>query len=182
MKSDIVPQRVANVADAVYRRTDEVSILLARAITREVRPYGATAAVPFDVVAAGCAANLRAIFGAIATGGEFNVAPATRLGVERARGGVPLSSVMEAYRVGFRRLWDAVVIELTSHPGGNGAAMRDLTDKLWAAQGAYTDAMATGHRAEQTRRLRSDEAQRAVLIDALLHGQVIEECSMWDAA
>jgi hypothetical protein len=66
MKSDIVPQQVADIADAMYRRTDEVSILLARAITREVRLYGPTAAVPFDVVAAGCAANIRAIFGAIA--------------------------------------------------------------------------------------------------------------------
>jgi hypothetical protein len=55
MKSDIVLEQVADVADAVYRRTDEVSILLARAITREVLPYGATVAVPFEVVAAGCA-------------------------------------------------------------------------------------------------------------------------------
>jgi hypothetical protein len=84
MKSDIVLEQVADVADAVYRRTDEVSILLARAITHEVRLYGPTAAVPFDVVAAGCAANMRAIFGAIAAGGDFNVTAATRLGVERA--------------------------------------------------------------------------------------------------
>ena len=51
MKSDILLEQVADthaadVAEAVYRRTDEVSILLARAITREVRLYGATAAVP----------------------------------------------------------------------------------------------------------------------------------------
>src|SRR6201999_2078799 len=111
MKSDIGLQEVAAVADAVYRRTDEVSILLARAITREVRLYGPTAAVPFDVVAAGCAANMRAIFGAIASGDDFDVTAATRLGVERARDGVPLSSVMEAYRVGFRRVWEAIAIE-----------------------------------------------------------------------
>src|ERR1700759_5819585 len=149
MKSDISLQQVADVADAVCRRTDEVSILLARAITREVRPYGATVAVPFDVVAAGCAANLRAIFGAIATGGDFNVAPATRLGVERARNGVPLSTVMEAYRVGFRRLWEAVVTELTGRSTVESGALRALTDKLFAAQQAYTDAMAVGHRGEQ---------------------------------
>jgi len=93
MKSDIGLQQVADVADAVYRRTDEVSILLARAITREVRPYGATVAVPFDVVVAGCAANMRAIFGAIASDGDFDVTAATRLGVARARDGVPLSLV-----------------------------------------------------------------------------------------
>ena len=101
MKSDIALQQVADVAAAVYRRTDEVSILVARAITREVRLYGPTAAVPFDVVAAGCAANMRAIFGAIAAGGDFNVTAATQLGIERARDGVPLSSVMEAYGSAF---------------------------------------------------------------------------------
>jgi hypothetical protein len=182
MKSDIVPQRVADVADAVYRRTDEVSILLARAITREVRLYGPTAAVPLDVVAAGCAANMRAIFGAIAAGGDFNVTAATQLGIERARDGVPLSSVMEAYRVGFRRVWEAVAAEAATRPGMNGDALRTLTAKLLTAQDLFTNAMAAGYRQEQTRRVVDDETQRFMLIDALMHGRLFERCSLWEAA
>jgi hypothetical protein len=89
---------------------------------------------------------------------------------------------MEAYRVGFRRLWDAVMIESTGRRGLNGGVLRDLTSKLWAAQEAYTDAMAVGHRAEQARRLRNDEAHRAILIDTVLHGRLVEECSVWEAA
>jgi hypothetical protein len=89
---------------------------------------------------------------------------------------------MEAYRVGFRRLWDAVVTELTGRSTVESGALRALTDQLLAAQQAYTDAMAVGHRGEQTRRLRNDEAQRVMLIDALLHGRVIEESSLWEAA
>ena len=80
--------------------------------------------MPFDVVAAGCAANMRAIFGAIAAGGDFNVSAATQLGIERARDGgaslivcVPLRPdgaaenaviSMEQYLAGkklFRNLW-----------------------------------------------------------------------------
>ena len=182
MKSDISLQQVADVADAVCRRTDEVSILLARAITREVRPYGAAAAVPFDVVAAGCAANLRAIFGAIATGGEFNVAPATRLGVERARDGVPLSTVMEAYRVGFRRLWEAIAVEAAARCCLNGDGLRTLTAKLLIAQDLFTAAMAAGYRQEQTRLVVGDETERSRLIDALLHGRLLELCSLWEVA
>ena len=182
MKSDISLQQVADVADAVCRRTDEVSILLARAITREVRPYGATAAVPFDVVAAGCAANLRAIFGAIATGGDFNVAPATRLGVERARDGVPLSTVMEAYRVGFRRLWEAIAVEAAARCCLNGDGLRTLTAKLLIAQDLFTAAMAAGYRQEQTRLVVGDETERSRLIDALLHGRLLELCSLWEVA
>jgi hypothetical protein len=182
MKSDIALQQVADVADAMYRRTDEVSILVARAITREVRLYGPTAAVPFDVVAAGCAANMRAIFGAIAAGGDFNVTAATQLGIERARDGVPLSSVMEAYRVGFRRVWEAVAVEAATRPGMNGDALRTLTAKLLTAQDLFTNAMAAGYRQEQTRRVVDDETQRFMLIDALMHGRLFERCSLWEAA
>ena len=182
MKSDISLQQVADVADAVCRRTNEVSILLARAITREVRPYGATVAVPFDVVAAGCAANLRAIFGAIATGGDFNVAPATRLGVERARDGVPLSTVMEAYRVGFRRLWEAIAVEAAARCCLNADGLRTLTAKLLIAQDLFTAAMAAGYRQEQTRLVVGDETERSRLIDALLHGRLLEACSLWEVA
>jgi PucR C-terminal helix-turn-helix domain/GGDEF-like domain len=185
MKSAIVLQQVADVAAvaaAVYRRTDEVSILLARAITREVRLYGPTAAVPFDIVAAGCAANMRAVFGAIAAGDDFDVTAATRLGVEQARYGMPLSSVMEAYRVGFRRVWEAVAAEAATRLCMNGDALRTLTAKLLTAQDLFTNAMAAGYRQEQTRRVVGDEAQRSVLIDALMHGRLFERCSVWEAA
>ncbi len=184
MKSAIVLQQVADVAAvaaAVYRRTDEVSILLARAITREVRLYGPTAAVPFDIVAAGCAANMRAIFGAIAAGDDFDVTAATRLGVEQARYGMPLSSVMEAYRVGFRRVWEAVAAEAATRLCMNGDALRTLTAKLLTAQDLFTNAMAAGYRQEQTRRVVGDETQRSVLIDALMHGRLFERCSVWEA-
>jgi hypothetical protein len=182
MKSDIGLQQVADVANAVYRRTDEVSILLARAITREVHAYGVTVAVPFDVVAAGCAASMRAIFGAIATDGDFDVTAATRLGAERARDGVPLSLVMEAYRVGFRRLWEAIAAEAATRRCLNGDGLRTLTAKLLTAQDLFTAAMAAGYRQEQTRRVVGDETERSRLIDALLHGRLLELCSLWEVA
>jgi hypothetical protein len=182
MSSDGVQAQVSEVAEAVGQRTDELAVMLARTIRREVHLYRSAVPLAFDMVVAGCAANIRPICTAIAAGSAFNTTAAAELGVERARDGVPLSSVMEAYRVGFRRLWDAVVTELTGRSTVESGALRALTDQLLAAQQAYTDAMAVGHRGEQTRRLRNDEAQRVMLIDALLHGRVIEESSLWEAA
>ena len=182
MNSDGVQEQVSEVADAVGQRTDEVAVMLARTIRREVQLYRTAIPLAFDMVVAGCAANVRPICTAIAAGAAFDTTAAASLGVERARDGVPLSSVMEAYRVGFRRLWDALATELTRHSGVDSGVLRALTAKLLAAQQAYTDAMAVGHRSEQTRRLRTDKAQRALLIDALLHGRVFEECSLWEAA
>ena len=83
--ADGAQHQIAEVAEVVLARSDELAIRLARTITREVRPYGSAPPVPFDVVVAGCAANIRAIFGAIAAGGDFDVTSATRLGIERAR-------------------------------------------------------------------------------------------------
>ena len=182
MDCDTVQEQVSEVAEAVGRRTDELAVTLARTIKDEVPLYRAGLPLGFDMVVAGCAANIRPICTAIADDVAFDTKAATELGVARARDGVPLSSVMEAYRVGFRRLWDAVVTESTTRPGLNGSVLHDLTAKLWAAQGAYTDAMAVGHRAEQSRRFHNDEAERAVLMDTLLHGRVVDECSVWDAA
>jgi hypothetical protein len=182
MSSDGVQAQVSEVAEAVGQRTDELAVMLARTIRREVHLYRTAIPLAFDMVVAGCAANIRPICTAIAAGSPFDTTAAAELGVERARDGVPLSAVMEAYRVGFRRLWDAVVTELTGRSTVESGALCALTDKLFAAQQAYTDAMAVGHRGEQTRRLRYDEAQRVILIDALLHGRVIEESSLWEAA
>jgi hypothetical protein len=182
MDSDGVQEQVSEVAEAVGQRADAVAVTLARTITSEVALYRTAIPLAFDMVVAGCAANVRPICTAIAAGAAFDTTAAAELGLERARDGVPLSSVMEAYRVGFHRLWDALVGELTSRSTVNGGAFHALTAKLMAAQEAYTGAMAVGHRAEQTRRLRNDEAQRAMLIDALLHGRVNEEWSVWEAA
>ena len=113
MSSDGVQAQVSEVAEAVGERTEELAVMLARTIRREVDLYRTAIPVAFDTVVAGCAANIRPIFTAIAAGSAFDTTAAAELGVERARAGVPLSSVMEAYRVGFRRLWDAVVNELT---------------------------------------------------------------------
>ena len=68
------------------------------------------------------------IFAAIAADSEFDTAAATQLGVDRAGSEVPLAAVMEAYRVGFRTLWDTVVAEsgrvaaVTADVGGNSSA------------------------------------------------------------
>jgi PucR C-terminal helix-turn-helix domain/GGDEF-like domain len=182
MDTDVVQRQVAGVAEKLCLRTDEIAVQLARAITREVRLYQSTTAVPFDVVAEGCAANIRPVLGAIAAEREFDPTAATALGVDRARDGVPLSSVMEAYRVGFRRLWCAVATESSAHAQMTSGALRTLTSKILAAQDIFTGAMAVGYRDEQTRRLLDDESQRAVLIDSLLHGRVFEQWSLWEVA
>ena len=173
---------VAEVAEALDGRVDELAIELASAITKEVRLYQTTAPVPFDTVVEGCASNIRPVLEAITADTEFDTSAASALGLERARDGVPLSSVMEAYRVGFHVLWDAAMKESTARSDHNGEALRVLTATIFSAQDIFTSTMAAAYRDEQSRRALDDESERSVLIDSMLHGRLFEQSSVWEAA
>jgi hypothetical protein len=182
MAVDGVAQQITDAVAAVERRADELAPALARAIFHEVPDYRGPAPVPFGVVAAGCAANLRPVLGAIATDGPIDPAPAIEVGAVRARDGVPLPSVMEAYRVGFRQLWDAVSTETTSRATRSGDALRRVTATLLSAQNVFTGAMAESYRKEQLHRSGEEEARRVRLIDALLQGGPAGQWSVWEIA
>lgn len=174
--------QLAEIATALLARSDELAIGLARAIFREVWPCGSAPPVPLDVVAKCCRAHARGLFRAIAAGGRVDPAPATSAGIERARDGVPLASVMEAYRIGFRELRETVAAESASGTRLNDEAWRRVTEKTLAAQDIYTTAMTLSYRREESRLLRADESARAVLIDSLLHGGLFERSKLWEAA
>jgi hypothetical protein len=184
MDVDGLAQQLTEVAAAVERRADELAPTLARAIFHEVPYYRGSSPVPFDVVAAACAANLRPILGALGTNGDrpIDPTPAVEVGAARARDGVPLPSVMEAYRVGFRRLWDAVATETTSRNTASGEALRHVTAKLLSAQQIFTAAMADSYRKEQLRRSSEEDVRRVRLIDALLQGGPAGQWSVWEIA
>ncbi len=182
MDSAGVHEQVADVAEVLYKRADEVAILLAGAIRREVRLYQPGAAVPLQVVATTCGTHIRAIFGALTAQSDFDPTVATEVGIERARNGLALSSVMEGYRVGFRRLWEAVAEEVGTRAHASVKVLRILTADLLAAQHVFTSAMAQGYRDEQTGRLLREESDRRGLVDALLHGRLLDKWSLWEVA
>ncbi len=182
MQSDVVAKQVAEVAETLCGRTDELANTVARAITREVWLYKTTTPVPFEVIVNACESNIRDVLGAIAANSDFDTSEAAGVGLDRAHEGVPLASVMEAYRVGFRGLWDATVNETATRAQLNGEAVRTLTTKILAAQDVFTTAMALAYREEQDRQLKGEESERDVLIDSVLHGRLFEQWSVWEAA
>jgi hypothetical protein len=182
MKGDVAQQQITEVAEILCGRSGELAISLARAITREVSLYKATTPVPFEVIVGACESNVRVILKAIAANSDFDPSVAADVGYSRAREGVPLASVMEAYRVGFRGLWDVAVNEITGRSDMNGESLRTFTTKIAAAQDIFTSAMAVAYREEQDRRLKGDESESEILIDSVLHGRLFEQWSVWEAA
>jgi hypothetical protein len=173
---------ISDVTGTLYRRIDELAGQLAAAITHAVDRYQSGAPVPFDVVAQGWAAGARPISSGVAVEGELDAAAATALGVDSADDGVPPSSVMEAYRVGFRRVWQAMVDESAARGHADDEALRALAAKMLTAQEIFTGAMALGYRDERHRQLPGSEPQGAELLDALLHGRLVDQWSLWQLA
>ena len=135
-----------------------------------------------DVYEAMCRANIRSILAAMVDETHFDSAPATQIGVQRARTTTALSSLMASDRIGFRQLWDVVAKETASHLSINGDPLRSLTPRLHAAEELYMDAMVAGYRDELKRQVRGETPRRAVLIDSLLHGRIRDDWSLWEVA
>ena len=182
--SDGLEPAVAAVAKAVADRADELGDALGEAV---IRKSGLSeVAVPVlphdDVRDAMCRANIRSILAAMVDETQFDSALATQIGVQRARTTTALSSLLASDRIGFRRLWDVVANETASHLSINGDPLRSLTPRLHAAEDLYMDAMVAGYRDELRRQVLGETPRRAVLIDSLLHGRILDDWSLWEVA
>jgi hypothetical protein len=60
--------------------------------------------------------------------------------------------------------------------------LRILTEKTLAAKDIRTAARTLSCGEEASRLLRTDESERSVVIDSLLHGRLFEQWSLWEAA
>ncbi len=181
--SDGLKRAVAAVAKAVADRADQLMDVLGEAVIRKSGRSAVTVVLPHDdVYDAMCRANIRSILAAMVDETQFDSAPATQIGVQRARTTTALSSLMASDRIGFRLLWDVVAKETASHLSISGDPLRSLTPRLHAAEELYMDAMVASYRAELKRQVRGETPRRAVLIDSLLHGRIRDDWSLWEVA
>ncbi|MFJ5707109.1 PucR family transcriptional regulator [Streptomyces sp. NPDC093105] len=119
---------------------------------------------------------LRALedFGGLApTGGDFEGA-ARETGRRRAEQGVPLDTVLRAYRRGGRVLWQMMAEHLRTR-AGRAADSRDLeldvAGAVWETIDRYSVAMADAYRLGQLELQNRQDTRRAALFEALLDGR-----------
>jgi len=161
---------------------DKLAQDVACAVRAEVDFYKSTRVVTDDDLLASCADNLRIALNSLQEGAAFDTSPAVATGSRRAAAGVPLPAVMDAYRIGSYRLWDAVVDIATEKRGVSKDMMIEATRRIWRFQNVYTDAMTSAHREQTMHQVLEDEAERAALTEALLDGRHITDYSVWEVA
>jgi hypothetical protein len=104
-------------------------------------------------------------------------------GRKRARQGVPMESVLRAYRLGGRVLWEGLLSTSREHFGGRfDAALLDAAGHVWRLIDNSSAHMVNAYRAEEARLRGRDLGQRYAVLSALLDGRGDDPAFVRDAA
>lgn len=104
-------------------------------------------------------------------------------GRRRAQQGVPLAEVLQAHRVSFGTLWDALV--RATRPGGcceGPEALVAVASWVWSAADKYAMALTDSYRAASAELLAAEGRRRSALVESLLAGRPSPDCSPWEVA
>ncbi|MFC9378373.1 PucR family transcriptional regulator, partial [Streptomyces sp. NPDC057020] len=111
--------------------------------------------------------------GLAATGGDFEWA-ARETGRRRAEQGVPLDTVLQAYRRGGRVLWQVMAEYLRIRAGRDSDSRDvelDMASGVWETIDRYSVAMADAYRIAQLELQSRQDTRRVALFEALLDGR-----------
>ena len=174
---------VARLGQAVLLELDRLTDVLVEAILREDPSYSGPGRTPREDLERSCRANLERILQALTGELDPDVDPfeAPRAtGRRRAEQGMPLESVLHAYRVGFRVIWEALVQQ--ARRGGGVEVLVDAATEVWELVDVFSSAVADSYRETEAALARRDEGRRDALVDALLEGRGTERTVAADAA
>ncbi|KOX16321.1 CdaR family transcriptional regulator [Nocardiopsis sp. NRRL B-16309] len=136
--------------------------------------YASGSPVPVADLHAVCRHNvllsLQAFGGIPASAGDIEAA-ATETGRRRAEQGMPLDTVLLAYRRGGRVLWQAMADLLRGAVPAEQDAGLEVAGALWEIVDRFSTVMADAYRLTQLELLRHQDSRRGALFAALLEGR-----------
>lgn len=177
------PATVRALAASLLDALDPLTEHLVRAILAEDPSYSGPTTE--EDLRASCRANLEHVLRTVA-GDDDPADPATldaprATGDRRARQGVPLESVLHAYRLGFRCIWEAMLREARRRGDGTEALAEGATD-VWEVVDLFSSAVADAYRRAEHELARRDAHRRDELVDALLEGRGADRSLVAEAA
>jgi DNA-binding PucR family transcriptional regulator len=159
---------------------DALAAQLAAQIRRDV-PYYTDPSEAADDLERTCLTQLAAVLAQLDLPDPMDGTAARINGAKQATARVPLTPLMDAYRVGSHFIWRTVAAACAEDAIASEHVLA-LADRLWVVQDAFTQAMAEGYREVANARLLTEEAERASIVAALLQGQALSQETVWDLA
>ena len=105
MPSSDLEAQIAEIQTALLKRCDALGAIVADTVWRGVDCYADTGQIGKDELIADCRNAFRQIFQALNAATPYSTEHPTRVGVARARAGIPLPTMLEAFLQG--RVWAA---------------------------------------------------------------------------
>jgi hypothetical protein len=128
--------------------------------------------------------NLRTMVAAVSRpDAALNLAVPRDTGRSRAHQGVPLPEVLQAYRLTFATLWDALVATARqSGRPGTPDSLLTAASVIWQLTDQHAVALTEAYRAATAELLVAEHRRRSALVEALLTGHPVPEAGPWEAA
>ncbi len=169
------------LAHALLPRAPELGAKMADTIVATIPAYGTGELISVDLLRTSCDQQAQAILRGLGDEPGRHAIEARAVGRARAAAGVPLTAVMDAFRIGGRTIWTALAAAALKQNLSPAVLVRAATD-MWVVLDTFTYAMSEGYRDEMTDRMLGAEERRSALVQALLAGRLDAETSAWDVA
>lgn len=174
-----VTAQVAHIATQLMGQRDALADSVTAAIQAGV-PLYASEVVSHETLRATALINVDAILGGLGKARPTTSPESRANGRARAAAGVPLTAILEAYRIGARHLWEEVATYAQAH-GADNAVVLHIGADMWEVLDTYSHELAEGYREELAAQAVADEQQRSALFQALFEGH-LAETNPWEAA
>jgi hypothetical protein len=168
---------VAALRDGLPALTDRV----AARIRAEIPFYAGQDVVTQDDLRESVRANIDYILASLTGPATPNLGAPHATGRARAAQGAPLAEMLTAYRVGVAELWSAMAGTARDLPGVSAGDVIDLAAAVFAVQNTYSDAALAAYRDEAREMLRTQERERAALVEVILAGGAAKG-TLWEVA
>jgi DNA-binding PucR family transcriptional regulator len=154
------------------------------AILDRIPLYRRDKLVPPEDLHGSVAHNLRFIVTAIGhPQAPLDLAAPQETGRRRAHQNMPLPEVLQAYRISFATLWDALVEHARrSRQPATTDALLTAASMIWQLTDEHALALTEAYRAAMAELLLAQQQRRSALVEALLTGHPGPEAVPWEAA
>ncbi len=178
---DDIDAQVNRIASTLQTSLDTIIAAVEVSLRAKIPFYTDSAIVAADELHASVDHQLRFLIDGLGDGQQFDTAPAAATGTRRAEQGVPLATLLEAYRIAAHDVWEAMAA-VADEPGITSKGLLRATSLIWHAEDVYTQAMSEAYRQTAMLQVADDEAERSALTEALFHGRVTDDRTLWDIA
>jgi hypothetical protein len=173
------PEVSARLAELAPPLLDELDAMSSRMISILERTEGAYAdqgpvvlAELFESTRSNLERAVRTLMGDADDGGRAALAAAREVGRRRAAQGVPLETVLRAYRLGGQVTWEALrAAAREGEAPGDSDVLLEVAGSVWHVNDVQCAALAEAYRAEERRLAGIDDQARQTVLDGLLGGR-----------